>query len=127
MATESPTFISQIDFDGFYSKGLLDTHHLPTSANLVRVEGLILHLDRLNPFGYGLYKLVESIANTPNGFKDALEDALGVAKAQAAALGAQRQTPDIVMGSSGSTSSTQQVMDVLAAKAARDLNVNPKP
>jgi hypothetical protein len=62
-----------------------------------------------------------------NNLQERLDAYVEVAKAQAAALGAQRQTPDIVMGSSGSTSSTQQVMDVLAAKAARDLNVNPKP
>jgi hypothetical protein len=62
-----------------------------------------------------------------NNLQERLDAYVEVAKAQAAALGAQRQTPDIVMGSGGSTSSTQQVMDVLAAKAARDLNVNPKP
>jgi hypothetical protein len=64
-----------------------------------------------------------------NNLQDRLEAYVTVAKAQAAAIGAQRQTPDVVMGGNGggSTSGTQQVMDVLAAKAARDLSINPKP
>jgi len=51
-----------------------------------------------------------------------------VAVAQAQAIGAQRQTPDVVMGGAGggSANSTQAVMDILAAKAARDMNVTPK-
>lgn len=52
-----------------------------------------------------------------------------VAIEQAKAIGAQRQVPDIQMGGgySGGVNSTQQLMEVLAAKTARDLNVSPKP
>jgi hypothetical protein len=51
-----------------------------------------------------------------------------VAIEQAKALGSQRQTPDVQMGGTGgNANSTQTVMDLLAAKAARDLGVNPKP
>jgi len=52
-----------------------------------------------------------------------------VAIAQANAIGNQRQTPDIQMGggAGGGANGTQQLMDVLAAKTARDLGVNAKP
>ncbi len=47
-----------------------------------------------------------------------------IAIAQAEALGKQRQTPDISLGGSGGgSSSTAAVMELLGAKAARDLNV----
>jgi len=50
-----------------------------------------------------------------------------VAIAQAQAIGNQRQTPDISMGGSGGgASGTAAVMDILAAKAARDLGVTIK-
>lgn len=63
---------------------------------------------------------------------NALEKRLGVYKevaiAQAQAIGAQRQTPDIQMGGGAlGTGGTQQLMDILAAKTARDLGVTPKP
>ncbi len=63
-----------------------------------------------------------------NYFLERLEAWKDVAIAQANAIGNQRQTPDVVMGQSGggSASSTQTVMDILAAKAARDMNVSPK-
>lgn len=63
-----------------------------------------------------------------NYFLERLEAWKDVAVAQANAIGAQRQTPDVVMGNggSGSANSTQTVMDILAAKAARDMNVTPK-
>lgn len=52
-----------------------------------------------------------------------------VAIAQANAIGNQRQTPDIQMGggAGGGANGTQQLMDVLAAKTARDLGVSSKP
>jgi SPFH domain / Band 7 family len=52
-----------------------------------------------------------------------------VAVAQANAIGNQRQTPDVQMGggAGGGVNATQQVMEILAAKAARDLGVNPRP
>ena len=52
-----------------------------------------------------------------------------VAKAQANAIGAQRQTPDVVMGGGNASNSsmTQALMDIMATKAARELGVNPKP
>lgn len=50
-----------------------------------------------------------------------------IAIAQAEALGKQRQTPDISLGGgSGGSSSTAAVMELLGAKAARDLNVSTK-
>ena len=63
-----------------------------------------------------------------NYFLERLEAWKDVAVAQANAIGAQRQTPDVVMGQTGggNASSTQTVMDILAAKAARDMNVTPK-
>ena len=63
-----------------------------------------------------------------NNFQARIDAYTEVAKAQAAAIGAQRQTPDISMGgSSGNSSSTQSFMDIMAARTARDLGVNPKP
>lgn len=65
-----------------------------------------------------------------NYFLERLDAWKEVAIAQANAIGAQRQTPDVVMGQGGggggSANSTQAVMDILAAKAARDMNVTPK-
>ena len=49
-----------------------------------------------------------------------------IAIAQANAIGAQRQTPDIQLGGSGGTSGTAHLMELLATKAARDLNVTTK-
>lgn len=68
-------------------------------------------------------------AQANNNLQERLDAYVEVAKAQAAAVGAQRQTPDVVMGggSGGSTSGTQQMMDILAAKAAHDLKINSKP
>jgi regulator of protease activity HflC (stomatin/prohibitin superfamily) len=64
-----------------------------------------------------------------NYFLERLEAWKDVAVAQAQAVGAQRQTPDVVMGgtSGNSASTTQNFMDILSAKAARDFNVQPKP
>ena len=64
-----------------------------------------------------------------NYFLERLEAWKSVAVAQANAIGAQRQTPDVSMGSTGgsSASSTAQLMDVWAAKAARDVGTSAKP
>jgi Membrane protein involved in colicin uptake len=51
-----------------------------------------------------------------------------IQKAWAAAYGAQRQTPDIVMGQGTAAGGTNQALiDMLTAKTARDLSVSPKP
>lgn len=51
-----------------------------------------------------------------------------VQKAWAAAYGAQKQTPDIVMGTPTTVGGTNQTLiDMLTAKTAKDLNVNTKP
>jgi hypothetical protein len=53
-----------------------------------------------------------------------------VQKAWAAAYGAQRQVPDIMMGNGGSTAvggTSQSLIDMLTTKTARDLAVSPKP
>ena len=47
-------------------------------------------------------------------------------EAWATAYGAQRQTPDIQLGGAG-VSGTAAAMDILAVKAARDLQVQTKP
>jgi hypothetical protein len=64
-----------------------------------------------------------------NYFLERLEAWKDVAIAQANAVGNQRQTPDVQMGSGGgnSANSTQQLMDVWAAKAARDVGTSNKP
>lgn len=63
-----------------------------------------------------------------NNFQERLNAYVEVAKAQASALGSQRQTPDVVLGGSGGSSGgTQQLMEILAGKAAKDLSVNMKP
>lgn len=64
-----------------------------------------------------------------NYFQERLDAYKEISIAQANALGAQRQTPDVVMGgnSGNSSSTTQALMDIMATKAARDLGVNPKP
>jgi hypothetical protein len=63
-----------------------------------------------------------------NNLQDRLSTWLESQKAWAAAYGAQRQTPDILFSpAGGGGSSVSAMMDVLGAKAARDLNVNPKP
>lgn len=55
-----------------------------------------------------------------------LEAYVTVNKNYAAALAAQRQTPDIVMGGS-SSSNSQTLIDMMLAKTAKDLNVSAKP
>lgn len=63
-----------------------------------------------------------------NYLLEKLEAYKEIAIAQATAIGAQRQTPDIQLGaSSGSTNSTNALMEMLTAKTARDLSITPKP
>lgn len=64
-----------------------------------------------------------------NYFLERLEAWKSVAVEQAKAIGSQRQTPDVQMGgaSGSSASGTQQLMDVWAAKAARDVGTSSKP
>jgi hypothetical protein len=62
---------------------------------------------------------------------NALELRLGVYKeiaiAQANALGSQPQVPSIVMGGTPQAGGTNLLMELLAAKAAKDLGVSSKP
>jgi hypothetical protein len=63
-----------------------------------------------------------------NYFLEKLDAWKAVAIAQAQAVGAQRQTPDIQLGGgSGGTSGTSALIDMLTAKSARDLDIAPKP
>lgn len=63
-----------------------------------------------------------------NNLQERIEAYVDTQKAWAAAFAAQRQTPDIVVGGSNSSSSaTQTAMEALSVKAMRDLNVNVKP
>ena len=64
-----------------------------------------------------------------NYFLERLEAWKDVAVEQAKAIGNQRQTPDVQMGGAGgnSASGTQQLMDVWAAKAAREVGTSAKP
>jgi hypothetical protein len=71
-------------------------------------------------------KKLAMLAN--NYLLEKLEAYKEIAIAQATAIGAQRQTPDIQLGaSSGSTNSTNALMEMLTAKTARDLSITPKP
>jgi hypothetical protein len=61
-----------------------------------------------------------------NNFQERIEAYEKVMEAWATAYGAQRQTPDIQLGG-GAGGGTAAAMDILAVKAARDLQVQPKP
>jgi regulator of protease activity HflC (stomatin/prohibitin superfamily) len=61
-----------------------------------------------------------------NNLQDRLDAYVKVMQAWATAYGAQRQTPDIQLGGAGA-GGTAAAMDVLAIKAARDLQVQAKP
>lgn len=50
-----------------------------------------------------------------------------VAIAQAQAIGAQRQTPDVVVGPSSGGTGAATLMDMFTAKTARDLGIQAKP
>jgi hypothetical protein len=64
-----------------------------------------------------------------NNLQDRLNAYVEVQKAWAAAYGAQRQVPEVVMGSNGASvgGTSQSLIDMLTTKTARDLAVNPKP
>ena len=61
-----------------------------------------------------------------NALQKRLDAYVTVQKAWAEAVGAQRQTPDIQLGG-GSTPNGSQLMELLTAKAAKDLGVVTKP
>jgi hypothetical protein len=63
-----------------------------------------------------------------NNLQERLDAYVKVQQAWATAYGAQRQTPDIQLGSGGGSSGTSQnLVDMLTVKTARDLNVTSKP
>jgi regulator of protease activity HflC (stomatin/prohibitin superfamily) len=62
-----------------------------------------------------------------NALAERLKAYVEVNKNYAAALGAQRQTPDIVLGGGAATNSTQNLIDLMMTKSAKDLQVTPKP
>lgn len=62
-----------------------------------------------------------------NALEQRLAAWVEVQKAWAAAYGAQRQTPDIMMGGTAAGGVSQGLIDMLMVKTARDLNVTPKP
>jgi hypothetical protein len=68
------------------------------------------------------------LAMTANNYAlEKLDAYKEIAIAQANAIGAQRQTPDVSLGGTGGgAGGTAAVMEILAAKAARDLNVTTK-
>lgn len=61
-----------------------------------------------------------------NNFQERISAYEKIMEAWATAYGAQRQTPDIQLGGAG-VSGTAAAMDILAVKAARDLQVQTKP
>jgi hypothetical protein len=61
-----------------------------------------------------------------NNFQDRIDAYVKVMQAWATAYGNQRQTPDIQLGGAGA-GGTAAAMDILAVKAARDLQVQAKP
>jgi regulator of protease activity HflC (stomatin/prohibitin superfamily) len=62
-----------------------------------------------------------------NNFQSRIDAYVKVMQAWATAYGAQRQTPDVQLGGGGAGGGTAAAMDVLAVKAARDLQVSPRP
>jgi len=63
-----------------------------------------------------------------NNLQERLDAYVKISVAQATAIGAQPQVPTISMGgASGGASGTQALMDILAAKTARELGVSAKP
>jgi len=61
-----------------------------------------------------------------NNFQERINAYVKVMEAWATAYGAQRQTPDVQLGGAGA-GGTAAAMDILAIKAARELQVQPKP
>jgi regulator of protease activity HflC (stomatin/prohibitin superfamily) len=66
------------------------------------------------------------VVQANNNFQDRIEAYVKVMEAWATAYGQQRQTPDISLGG-GAGGGTVAAMDLLAVKAARDLQVQAKP
>jgi hypothetical protein len=62
-----------------------------------------------------------------NALEQRLAAWVEIQKAWATAYGAQRQTPDVVMGANSSGGTNQSLVDMLMVKTARDLSVSPKP
>jgi hypothetical protein len=64
-----------------------------------------------------------------NNLQERLNAYVEVQKAWAAAYGAQRQVPDIMMGPGGTAvgGTSHALIDMLTTKTARDLAVNAKP
>jgi hypothetical protein len=62
-----------------------------------------------------------------NALQTRIDAYVEINKAYANALGAQRQTPDIVMGGTSGGNNTQNMIDMFTAKTAKDLNVSVKP
>jgi SPFH domain / Band 7 family len=60
-----------------------------------------------------------------NNLEKRLNAYVEVQKAWAAAYGNQRQTPDVIVGGSGSKGNGTSLLDLLTIKTARDLNVKP--
>jgi regulator of protease activity HflC (stomatin/prohibitin superfamily) len=71
-------------------------------------------------------RLIAISGSTNNNLQDRLEAYILVQKEWAKSFAAQRQTPDIVMGTNASAPPSQ-LMDMLMIKTAKDLGVNPKP
>lgn len=62
-----------------------------------------------------------------NNFQDRLNAWLEAQKAWAGAYGAQRQTPDVVMGGTSGPGLNQPLVDMLSVKMARELNITTRP
>ncbi len=62
-----------------------------------------------------------------NALQKRLDAYVEVQKAWATAAGAQRQTPDVVLGGNGGATNATQLMEMWTVRAARDLGINPKP
>jgi len=62
-----------------------------------------------------------------NALQKRLDAYVEVQKAWAAAAGAQRPTPDVVLGGGGGGTNAAQLMEMWTVRAARDLGVNAKP
>jgi regulator of protease activity HflC (stomatin/prohibitin superfamily) len=66
------------------------------------------------------------VVQANNNFQERIDAYVKVMQAWATAYGQQRQTPDVQLGGGGGAG-TSAAMDLLAVKAARDLQVTPHP
>lgn len=62
-----------------------------------------------------------------NNLQERIDAYVKVQQAWATAYGAQRQTPDIMMGGSSGGGTSQSLVDMMTVKTARDLDVRAKP